>query len=143
MFTFAVRVGQHRFAQSVLENHQNCCVFCGLSGTIAGRRRPRMMVASHIKPWRDSSDDERLDFRNGLTACPTHDVAFDTGLITVNQDLSVSYAPGVESDMRATPALRHALGKPPLGERIFLGPDSVAPEMSYLTWHREKIYVAV
>ncbi|WP_032388530.1 HNH endonuclease [Rhodococcoides fascians] len=143
MFTFAVRVGQHRFAQSVLENHQNCCVFCGLSGTIAGRRRPRMMVASHIKPWRDSSDDERLDFRNGFTACPTHDVAFDTGLITVNQDLSVSYAPGVESEMRATPALRHALGKPPLGERIFLGPDSVAPEMSYLTWHREKIYVAV
>ena len=64
-------------------------------------------------------------------------------MITVNQDLSVSYAPGIESEVRATPALRHALGKPPLGERIFLGPDSVAPEMSYLMWHREKIYVAV
>ncbi|WP_032375266.1 HNH endonuclease [Rhodococcoides fascians] len=142
LFTFAVRVGQHRFAQSVLKNHENRCVFCGMSGVIAGRRRPRMLAASHIKPWRDSSDDERLDHRNGLAACPTHDVAFDTGLITVNKDLSISYAPGIENDVRASLPLRHALGKPPLQERIILGVNSVAPEVSYLTWHREKIYVA-
>ncbi|WP_407664684.1 HNH endonuclease [Micromonospora tarensis] len=32
-----------------------------------------MLVASHIKPWRVSTHAERLDPRNGLAACPTHD----------------------------------------------------------------------
>ena len=41
----------------------------------------RMLVASHIKPWKDSSPRERLDHRNGLAACPTHDAAFDAGLL--------------------------------------------------------------
>lgn len=143
MLTSAVRVGQHRFAQSVLRNHQHRCVFCGMSGVIGGKRRPRMMAASHIKPWRDSNNKERLDQRNGLTACPTHDVAFDTGLITVNDDLTISYAPSVEDDVSAASPLRYALGKPPLGDRIILGPGSVAPEVSYLNWHRTQIYVSI
>ncbi|OZE96555.1 HNH endonuclease [Rhodococcoides fascians] len=135
-----VRVGQHRFAQNVLNNHQHRCVFCGLSGIIGGRRRPRMLLASHIKPWRDSTDRERVDHKNGLTACPTHDVAFDTGLITVNQDLSLSYAPGIEGDMDKSPPLRRALGKPPLHERLVLAESAVRPDSTYLVWHREKIF---
>ena len=78
-----------------------------------------------------------------LTACPTHDVAFDTGLITVNDDLTISYAPSVEDDVSAAAPLRYALGKPPLGDRIILGPESVAPEVSYLNWHRTQIYVSI
>lgn len=143
MLISAVRVGQHRFAQSVLRNHQHRCVFCGMSGVIGGKRRPRLLAASHIKPWRDSTNKERLDRRNGLTACPTHDVAFDTGLITVNKDLSVSYAPGIENDVKVSQPLRHALGKPPLHEKLILGKESVAPEVSYLTWHRENVFVSL
>ncbi|WP_186629414.1 HNH endonuclease [Rhodococcus sp. BP22] len=139
----AVRVGQHRFARGVLENHRYRCVFCGLSGLIGGKRRPRMLTASHIKPWRDSNNKERLDQKNGFTACPTHDVAFDTGLITVNPDLSVSYAPGIEDDMTVSLPLRQALGKPPLHERLLLTEKSVRPDISYLAWHREKIFVSV
>ena len=29
-----------------------------------------MLVAGHIKPWKDSTSAERLDLRNGLAACP-------------------------------------------------------------------------
>jgi hypothetical protein len=43
----------------------------------------RMLVAGHSKPWKDSAPSERMDPRNGLAACPSHDVAFDTGLLTV------------------------------------------------------------
>lgn len=68
----AARVGQHVFAQNVLLNCGNQCVFCGLSPAAFGGRR--MLLAGHIKPWKDSSPSERLDFRNGLAACPTHDV---------------------------------------------------------------------
>ena len=46
-----------------------------------------MLLAGHIKPWRDSTHRERLDLSNGLAACPSHDVAFDTGLLTVEDDL--------------------------------------------------------
>ncbi|HET7322227.1 MAG TPA: HNH endonuclease signature motif containing protein, partial [Longimicrobiaceae bacterium] len=37
--------------------------------------------ASHIKPWRSSSDDERLDPQNGLPLVATLDALFDSGLI--------------------------------------------------------------
>jgi hypothetical protein len=39
-----------------------------------------MLVAGHIKPWKDSTSAERMDLRNSLAACPSHDVAFDAGL---------------------------------------------------------------
>lgn len=141
LLTARARVGQHRFAKGVLTNHSNRCVFCGLSGHIGGRRRNRMLTASHIKPWRDSDNDERLDTRNGLTACPTHDVAFDTGLITVDDQLGIQYSGGVEDDFEAEPPLRAALGKPPLLDKLQLPPSAVRPDFEYLNWHRERIFV--
>ena len=41
-----------------------------------------VLRASHIKPWRKSSDKERLDPYNGLLLIPNLDVLFDVGLIT-------------------------------------------------------------
>ncbi|MFK4361599.1 HNH endonuclease [Rhodococcus sp. 27YEA6] len=142
LLTSRVRIGQHRFAAGVLSNHEHRCVFCGLSANIGGRRRPRLLTASHIKPWRDSTDKERLDRRNGFTACPTHDIAFDTGLITVDEDLNLHYAPGVESDMEIEGPLRAALGKPPLRDRLILPDKAERPDVVYLDWHRTQIYVA-
>jgi putative restriction endonuclease len=51
-----------------------------------------MLLAGHIKPWRDRTPTERLDPRNGLAACPAHDVAFDTGMLTVNGGLRIHAA---------------------------------------------------
>ena len=76
----AARVGQHVFAVNVLSNCGQRCVFCGLKPLASGAKR--MLMAGHIKPWKDSAPSERLDLRNGLAACPDHDVAFDTGLLT-------------------------------------------------------------
>jgi putative restriction endonuclease len=41
-----------------------------------------LLKASHIKPWRDSSNQERLDPENGLLLHPALDHLFDSGLIT-------------------------------------------------------------
>lgn len=41
-----------------------------------------LLVASHIKPWKDSTDDERFDVYNGLLLTPNLDKLFDKGLIT-------------------------------------------------------------
>lgn len=40
------------------------------------------ILASHIKPWRECTDHERLDAENGLALSPTLDRAFDQGYIT-------------------------------------------------------------
>ena len=44
--------------------------------------RMEHLIASHIQPWRDSSNDERLDGENGLLLTPTVDHLFDKGFIS-------------------------------------------------------------
>ncbi|ORL74639.1 HNH endonuclease [Prescottella equi] len=139
----AARIGQHRFAGQVLANHGHRCVFCGLSGYIGGSKRPRLLTASHIKPWKCSSNRERLDFRNGLSACPTHDVAFDTGLVTVGADLTIARTPGLDREMEIEPPLRLALGSPPLAPKLLLPDAAERPDIAYLEWHRSEVFVDV
>jgi len=44
--------------------------------------RPEHLIASHCQPWRDSTNDERLDGENGLLLTPTIDHLFDKGFIS-------------------------------------------------------------
>ena len=49
---------------------------------VTGLAESRHLVASHIKPWRDSSDLEKLDGYNGLLLSPHIDHLFDKGFIS-------------------------------------------------------------
>ncbi len=69
------RLGQGEFRSNVLRLWGECCAVCG-SSTLPAIR------ASHIKPWRDSSNDERLNPSNGLPLVANLDALFDAGLIT-------------------------------------------------------------
>jgi len=42
---------------------------------------PVHLVASHFKPWRDSTNEERLNGENGLLLTPSFDHLFDRGFI--------------------------------------------------------------
>jgi hypothetical protein len=48
---------------------------------ITGVENPAHLVASHCKPWRDATNDERLDGENGLLLTPSIDHLFDRGFI--------------------------------------------------------------
>jgi putative restriction endonuclease len=136
----AARVGQHVFALHVLANCGSCCVFCGLRPwAFRGRR---MLLAGHIKPWKDSTPSERLDPRNGLAACPAHDVAFDTGMLTVNGGLRIHLARPLADAVQADPLARQYYGRPPLREVLLLPDDAQAPARKYLDWHRQNIFIA-
>ncbi len=135
----AVRVGQHVFAQHVLRNCGSRCVFCGLNPAVFGPRR--MLLAGHIKPWKDSTPRERLDPRNGLTACPAHDAAFDTGLLAVNGGLRIHVARSLADAVQADPLARQYYGQPPLHETLILPPNAQAPARKYLDWHRQNVYL--
>lgn len=125
-----VRRGQQFFRQTVLNAYGvRCC--------ISGINVPRLLVASHIKPWRDFPN-ERLDPRNGLCLSSLHDAAFDGGLITLDNDFSLllsrrlkNYFPQVALEQSFVPFE----GKP-----IRL-PEKVAePDPIFLRHHREVIF---
>lgn len=46
----------------------------------------RLLRASHIKPWRDCDNDERLDGANGIMLAPHVDAMFDLGLMSFEND---------------------------------------------------------
>jgi len=48
---------------------------------ITGVENPVDLVASHCKPWRDSTNEERLNGENGLLMTPSIDHLFDRGFI--------------------------------------------------------------
>jgi hypothetical protein len=50
---------------------------CGITGV----DNPIHLVASHCKPWRDSTNEERLNGENGLLLTPSIDHLFDRGFI--------------------------------------------------------------
>jgi hypothetical protein len=50
-------------------------------------------MASHCKPWRDSTNDERLDGENGLLLTPSVDHLFDRGFIGFENDGSLIISP--------------------------------------------------
>ena len=48
---------------------------------ITGADNPIHLVASHCKPWCDSSNEERLNGEDGLLLTPSIDHLFDCGFI--------------------------------------------------------------
>lgn len=72
------RVGQGKFRQDVLNQWKRRCAVSGCAIEEAIR-------ASHIKPWRDSNNEERLDPENGLPLIATLDALFDAGLVSFSQ----------------------------------------------------------
>jgi putative restriction endonuclease len=136
----AVRVGQHLFAQSVLHNCGGKCVFCGLNPSAFGAKR--MLMAGHIKPWRHCTPSERLDARNGLAACPAHDVAFDTGLIAIDEDLRIESSAQLADAVQADRIANQYFGHPPLLDVLLLPDEARRPHHKYIEWHRANIYLA-
>lgn len=135
-----VRIGQHRFAAEVLENFRYTCGFCGFApNTLRGNK---LLVASHIKPWSVCNSQERVDVHNGVAACPTHDVAFDSGLITVNGGLKVHRAPKLETSSLADPGVDQYFGRI-LTTELVIPEQGEQPGDAYLAWHREHVFQGV
>ena len=72
------RVGQGSFRTNVLELWDGKC-------SVTGSSTQKAIRASHIKPWRDSTDEERLDPNNGLPLVASLDALFDACLISFDE----------------------------------------------------------
>ncbi len=128
--TVKVRRGQQFFRQSVLTAYDvRCC--------ISGINVPRLLVASHIKPWGKFPAD-RLNPRNGICLSTLHDAAFDAGLITLDETLGVVLSKRLRSFF-PQPALEQNF-VPFAGQPIRLPEKLAEPDADFLRFHREEIF---
>lgn len=125
-----VRRGQQFFRQTVINSY-------GVSCCISGINVPRLLVASHIKPWHDFPD-ERLNPRNGLCLSVLHDAAFDDGLITLDEKLCLVLGRRLKSYFPQ--AMLEESFVPFEGKEIRSPKKIAEPDPNFLRHHRDVIF---
>jgi hypothetical protein len=73
------RVGQGYYRQKIIERWEGKCPVSGMSII-------PILIASHIVPWSQSNDEEKLDVNNGILLSPNVDALFDKHLISFEND---------------------------------------------------------
>ncbi|NVP03207.1 HNH endonuclease [Photobacterium damselae subsp. damselae] len=72
------RRGQAQFRSDLINYWGGCAA--------TGNTHRELLIASHIKPWANSSSKERLDPFNGILLIANMDKAFDSGLISFDDN---------------------------------------------------------
>jgi hypothetical protein len=91
------RIGQDIFRAALIDYWCGRCPITGITD-------PALLRASHIVPWADCDDAQRLDVHNGLLLSVLWDAAFDSGLVSFADDGTVLVSPDLSA------AARTALG---------------------------------
>jgi putative restriction endonuclease len=84
------RRGQGLFKERVMRLENAC--------RITRVDKPEHLRASHCKPWRDSSNEERLNGENGLLLTPSIDHLFDRGFISFEDNGRLIISPVAHED---------------------------------------------
>jgi len=113
------RVGQGKFREKLIKYWKGCAV--------TGYTSTQFLVASHIKPWRDANDNERLDQFNGILLLPNLDKAFDLGYISFSEKGELTTSKFIEA-----PEI--------LGIEVNMKIDVVRQHQDYLAYHRECVF---
>jgi predicted restriction endonuclease len=118
------RVGQDVFREALLSYWGGCCAVTGVA-------EPRLLRASHIKPWaKCDTDAERLDVYNGLLLAAHLDAAFDAGLISFDDRGAIAFSSHfAQGDREALGVHAHLTLR-----RVGVG------HLSNLAWHREFLF---
>lgn len=82
------RIGQQYFRKNVIDVCHGKCVV-----TSVKELQTSILVASHIKPWINSTATEKVQGGNGLLLSPHIDKLFDTGLITFDDNKKIIMSP--------------------------------------------------
>ncbi|MGQ8366861.1 HNH endonuclease [Glaciecola sp. 1036] len=106
------RVGQGQFRENLIGYWKGCAV--------TQYPNYRFLIASHIKPWSKSNNEERLDPYNGLLLLANIDKAFDLGFISFSEKGKIMISEHLE-------------------ERQTLG---IHPEMNILVSKKHQDYLA-
>jgi len=116
------RIGQGDFRDSLLSYWKGCAV--------TQYKTLSMLIASHIKPWRDSDNKERLDKFNGILLTPNLDKAFDNGFISFDSNGKI-----LISDVLENPGL--------LGIKSQMKIKIEPYHQRYLEYHRDVVFFEI
>jgi predicted restriction endonuclease len=119
-----IRIGQNKFRQNLLKFLKSC--------PITGIDETRILLASHIKPWALSSNEERLDIHNGFIFSPTIDKLFDNGLITFENNKELIISPLLKIKNIQLIGIE-------AGKKYIKLP--VENRLNYLEYHRSNIFI--
>lgn len=126
------RIGQYFFREAVLSAYDRKCCVTGIT-------EPKLLIASHIKPWRDSDiKTERTNPRNGLCLNALHDKAFDQGLITLSTEYKLVLSTRIkdcEMDEKTRDWFMSYSGK-----TISL-PKKFMPSIEFIQYHNDVIFM--
>ncbi|PIZ94590.1 MAG: hypothetical protein COX81_03065 [Candidatus Magasanikbacteria bacterium CG_4_10_14_0_2_um_filter_37_12] len=120
----AIRIGQSEFRKKLIVSLKKC--------PITGIDDIRILTASHIKPWTQSTNPERLDVRNGFLFSPTFNILFDRGLISFLNDKALLVS---DSFSEKNLSKLHLRRKQIISELPIIGREE------YLEYHRNKIFI--
>jgi hypothetical protein len=76
------RIGQNLLRCRLLEEYDTTCAMCDVDDA-------NLLRISHIVPW-SADAANRLNPRNAILLCGLHDLAFESGLLTVEDDMSIT-----------------------------------------------------
>ena len=86
----SARIGQGNYRNKLINLWKKCAVSeCKMTD---------VLIASHIKPWRESTNKERLDPYNGLLLLPNYDKLFDKGLISFEDNGKIIISPLIKEE---------------------------------------------
>lgn len=114
------RVGQGYYRQKIIERWEGKCPVSGMSII-------PILIASHIVPWSQSNDEEKLDVNNGILLSPNVDALFDKCLISFKNDGSILISGKISIEDRVALGLNDTI-EIPVSERM----------KPYLERHRKK-----
>ena len=117
------RIGQGLFRSRVAEMEKKC--------RVTGLDNQNFLIASHIKPWSKSDNQERLDGHNGLLLAPHIDRLFDKGYITFANDGSLIMSSKIPANVIDAWGLTKAIPPYPLSQKARL----------YMQYHRSHIFL--
>lgn len=118
-----VRIYQNKYRKALLGLLKKC--------PITGISDKRLLVASHIKPWCLSSNEERLDVFNGFILSPLYDKLFDQGLITFTPEKKILYSSTLSEETLSIIKV----------ENDYCEDIPVANREKYIAFHNEKVFI--
>lgn len=117
------RIGQGFFREQLIGYWNGC--------SLSGCKACWLLAASHIKPWRDSNNEERLDVYNGLLLMPNYDKLFDLGYISFSNDGTILISKEIDKDTRQLFNLKRSLSLRRIDAR----------HLGYLKYHNENRFL--
>lgn len=115
------RIGQNILRDILLSKKCECKV-CNMADK-------KLLIASHIKPWSQSNDYERLDENNAFLLCPNHDSLFDKGYMSFDENGKILISNRISDDNKILLNIHEDM-------MIELKDEN----QKYLEWHRKNLF---